>query len=58
MGNQDVKINLDLVPESQHLRLAGLFFAAMQEFLTILKTRPSSSNGKLSKARKEGHHDG
>lgn len=32
MGNQDVQINLDLVPESQHLRLAGLFFAAMQEF--------------------------
>ncbi len=29
-----------------------------KNFLIILKTRPSSSNGKLSKARKEGHHDG
>lgn len=27
-----VKINLDLVPKSQHIRISGLFFAAMTEF--------------------------
>lgn len=27
-----VKINLDLIPESQHIRISGLFFAAMTEF--------------------------
>ena len=27
-----VHINLDLIPESQHIRISGLFFAAMTEF--------------------------
>ena len=27
-----VQINLGLIPESQHMRISGLFFAAMTEF--------------------------
>ena len=54
MGNQDVKINLDLVPESQHLRLAGLFFAAMQEFFDNPENEAEFQNWNAEQSKKGG----
>ena len=53
MGNLDVKINLDLVPESQHLRLSGLFFTAMQEFFDDPKNEAEFQQWKAER-KKEG----
>lgn len=52
MGNQDVKINLDLMPESQHLRLTRLFFAAMQEFFDNPENEAEFQRWKTEQSKK------
>lgn len=32
--SSNLSIHLDLIPESQHMRISGLFFSAMTEFFS------------------------